>query len=86
MEQPLAAVLFRGDEPLVHRLLAEHPPRAQLKAWSKDGSVRHVELSLGAVRSTEGRVTHWVITFSDRSEVERLRAELDSLRQLDAAA
>ena len=71
---------------LVHRMLAESNPRRVLKAWSKDGSVRHVELSLTALRSSDGRITHWVLAFSDRSELERLRAELDSLRTLAAAA
>jgi hypothetical protein len=38
------------------------------------------------VRSAEGQITHWVLAFSDRSELERLRAELESLRTLAAAA
>ena len=67
-------------------MLAESNPRRALKAWSKDGSVRHVELSLAPLRSSDGRITHWVLAFSDRSELERLRAELDSLRTLAAAA
>lgn len=83
----LGALVFRGDEALVHRMLAEpSSQRRSLKAWSKDGSLRHVELTLGPVRSAEGRVTHWIASFSDRSEVERLRAELESLRRLAAAA
>ncbi len=82
----LGALAFRGDEALVHRMLAESAPRRSLKAWSKDGSLRPVEITLGTIRSTEGRVTHWVAAFSDRSELERLRAELDSLRTLAAAA
>jgi PAS domain S-box-containing protein len=84
--RPLAQLVLRGDEPLAHRLLAESQSRWQIKAWTKDGTLRHVELSIGAVRSAEGRVTHWVAAFADRSELERLRAELDSLRRLDAAA
>jgi PAS domain S-box-containing protein len=82
----LAQLLLRGDEPLAHRLLAESETRWQIKAWSKDGALRHVELTLGAVRSAEGRITHWVAAFADRAEAERLRAEVDSLRRLDAAA
>jgi len=84
--RPLGALAFRGDEALVHRLLAEAAPRRTLKAWSRDGSVRHVELALGPLRNAEGRITHWVATFSDRSEIEQLRAELDRLRPLAAAA
>jgi PAS domain S-box-containing protein len=74
--RPLAALLFRGDDALMHRLLAEPVSRWELKAWGKDGVARPVELALGAVRGADGRLTHWVAAFSDRSEVERLRAEL----------
>jgi PAS domain S-box-containing protein len=80
--RPLAALVFRGDDALLHRLLAEPESRWELKAWAKDGGARHVELSLGAVRSAEGRLTHWVGAFSDRSEIERLRAELSALKSL----
>jgi PAS domain S-box-containing protein len=80
--RPLSALLFRGDDALVHRLLAESASRWELKAWGKDGEVRHVELALGAVRSAEGRLTHWVVAFSDRAEVERLRAEIAALKAL----
>jgi PAS domain S-box-containing protein len=82
----LGAAVFRGDEALVHRMLAESNPRRTVKAWAKDGAVRHTELTLGPVRSAEGSITHWVLAFSDRSELERLRAELESLRTLAAAA
>jgi PAS domain S-box-containing protein len=82
----LGALAFRGDEALVHRVLAESTPRRSLKAWAKDGALRHVEVTLGAARSSEGRVTHWIVAFADRAELERLRAELESLRTLAAAA
>jgi PAS domain S-box-containing protein len=83
--RPLAALLFHGDEPLVHRLLAESSSRWKLRAWSKDGAVRHVEIALGAVHNAEGELTHWVVAFSDRSEVEKLRSELEGLKALAAA-
>lgn len=83
--QPLAALVFRGDEALLHRLLAEPSSRWQIKAWTHDGTQRHVELTLGAVRSTEGRITHWVAAFSDRGELEKLRSELEALRTLASA-
>jgi PAS domain S-box-containing protein len=83
---PLAAVLFRGDEPLVHRLLATPGSRWQLKAWTRNDALRHIELSLGAVRNVEGRTTYWVLSFSDRGEAESLRAELELMRPAAAAA
>jgi PAS domain S-box-containing protein len=83
--RPLAALLFHGDEPLVHRLLAESSSRWKLRAWSKDGAVRHVEISFGAVHGADGQLTHWVVAFADRSEVEKLRAELEGLKALAAA-
>ena len=82
----LGAAVFRGDEAMVHRMLAESTPRRVGKAWAKDGTPRPVELSISAVRNAEGGITHWVLGFSDRTELERLRAELDSLRTLAAAA
>jgi PAS domain S-box-containing protein len=84
--RPLGALVFRGDEALLHRMLAETLLRKPVKAWSKDGTLRHAELALGPLRNKDGRVTHWVATFSDRSEIERLRAELDSVRTLAQAA
>ena len=51
--RPLAALLFRGDDALVHRLLAESVSRWELKAWAKDRTAKQVELALGAVRSAE---------------------------------
>ena len=40
--RPLAALLFRGDEALVHRLLAEANSRWRLRAWAADGEPRAV--------------------------------------------
>ena len=83
--RPLSALLFRGDDALVHRLLAESASLWELRAWGKDGNARHVELALGAVRSVDGKLTHWILSFSDCSELERLRSELEKLRALAAA-
>ena len=80
----LATLLFRGDEPRVQRLLSESPRRWELTAWAKDGEARHVEAALGNIRSADGRLTHWVMAFSDRGEVERLRSEVEALRGLAA--
>jgi PAS domain S-box-containing protein len=84
--RPLAALLLRGDETLVNRLFADTAARWQITAWSKDGAARHLELALGAVRSADGHLSHWVLAFSDRSEVEQLRAEVESLKNLAAGS
>lgn len=84
--RPLAALLLRGDEPLANRLFADTTARWPITAWGKDGAARHVEVALGAVRSADGHLSHWVLAFSDRSEAERLRAELESLLVLRVEA
>ena len=80
----LGGLVFRGDEAQVHRMLAEQAPRRAAMAWAKDGTPRPVELTLNPLRDAEGAITHWILGFSDASELERLRAELDSLRRLAA--
>jgi len=75
----IAALLLRGDEALLQRVLADSPSAWPLTAWRKDGAALQVQLALGAIRDVEGRLTHWVLTFSDRSELARLRAEVESL-------
>ena len=68
--RPLAALLFRGDEPLVHRLLAE-PTRAGSSGRGERWRVR-MSISLGAVHSAEGELTTgW--SPSPTGEVEQLR-------------
>jgi PAS domain S-box-containing protein len=84
--RPAAALLFHGDEALVQRLLAESPRRWELTAWGKGGEVRHVEVALCGLRSADGRLTHWVVAFSDRTEVEQLRAQIESLKSASAAS
>ena len=68
---PLAMLIFRGDEAKLYRLLAQGSACSELETWSKDGAVRQVEMTLGAVRDPEGRLTHWVAAFAD---LERLKA------------
>ena len=80
ISRPLAALLFRGDDSALQALFADPALRCEVKTWAKDGALKHVELALGAVRSAEGKLTRWVISFADRSELERLRAELEKLR------
>ena len=71
--RPLGALVFRGDEAFVHRMLAESVLKKPVRAWAKDGAQRPVELALGALRDRDGRLTHWVASFADRSEVEALQ-------------
>jgi hypothetical protein len=40
----------------------------------------HVEVAVGVIRGSDGRVTHWVLSFADRSELEQLRDRLGALR------
>ena len=68
---PLAALIFRGDEAKLYRLLAQGSACRELETWSRDGAARQVEMTLGAVRDPEGRLTHWVAGFAD---LERLKA------------
>jgi PAS domain S-box-containing protein len=78
-------LLFRGDEAVAHRLFGEPSSRWRLPAWSKEGNALQVETTVGAVRSVDGRVTHWVLGIVDRTEIETLRAELTALRSVPAA-
>jgi PAS domain S-box-containing protein len=78
----IAVLLLRGDEALAQRVLADCPSAWPLTAWRKDGAALQLQLSLAGVRDADGRLTHWVLTFSDRTEVERLRAELESMKNL----
>lgn len=85
---------YRAAEALgrpVQALLAMEPARAEqlfrepaqsvlLRAQRKDCSLAQVEVSVGAVRGSDGRVTHWVLAFSDRTELEQLRDKLNALR------
>jgi PAS domain S-box-containing protein len=82
--QSPAKLLFGGDDAALQRLLADPGTRWHVKTSGKDREPRHVELALGSVRSVEGKLTHWVLSFSDCSELERLRSELEKLRGLAA--
>lgn len=81
-----AALLLRGDEALAQRLLSEPSRRWELTAWGKDGEPRPLEAAVSALRGADGRISHWVIGFSDRGELERLRAEVQSLKSLAASS
>ena len=76
--RPAAGLLF-ADAGAAERLFREPEAQLLLRAQRKDGSLAHVEVTVGAVRGVDGRVTHWVLAFSDRSELEELRAKLSRL-------
>lgn len=76
--RPCASFLF-AEPAAAERMLREPASQTPLRALRKDGSVIHVEVAPGAVRATDGRVTHWVLAFSDRSELEALRERLSRL-------
>lgn len=82
--RPAAGLLF-ADAAAAERLFREPEGQRLLRAQRKDGSLAHVEVSVGAVRGVDGRVTHWVLAFSDRTELEMLRAVLQALRALSSA-
>jgi len=77
--RPAAGLLFAGAD-AAERLFREPESQILLRAQRKDGSAAHVEVAVGAVRGVDGRVTHWVLAFSDRTELEQLRGELHALR------
>jgi PAS domain S-box-containing protein len=62
--RPLAQLVLRGDEPLAHRLLAGSRAHWQINAWTRDGTPRRMEVTVGAVRDPRERITHWVVAFA----------------------
>jgi len=77
--RPAARLLF-ADAEAAGRLFRNPETQMLLRAQRKDGSPADVEVAAGAVRGVDGRVTHWVLAFSDRTELEQLRGELNALR------
>jgi len=74
-----AQVLLAMDLARAEQLFREPAQSILLRAQRKDCALVHVEVSVGAVRGSDGRVTHWVLAFSDRTELEMLRERLDAL-------
>jgi PAS domain S-box-containing protein len=62
--RPLAQLVLRGDEPLAHRLLAGSRAHWQINAWTRDGTPRRMEVTVGAVRDPREQITHWVVAFA----------------------
>ncbi|HTQ77666.1 MAG TPA: PAS domain S-box protein [Burkholderiales bacterium] len=82
--RPSITLLFPEDEGAAS-MFDEAPLRAQMRARRRDGSAAEVDLSIGMVHGADGRLTHWVLAFADRSELEQLREELRVLRSIAAA-
>ena len=82
--RPAITLLFPEDEGAAS-MFNEAPARLQMRARRKNGSTAEVELSIGMVHGVDGRLTHWVLAFADRGEIERLREELRILRSIVAA-
>jgi PAS domain S-box-containing protein len=74
--RPVAALLFPEDA-AAERLFRETGAQLLLRARRKDGSGAHVDATAGSVRGVDGRVTHWVLAFADRTELEQLREKLN---------
>jgi PAS domain S-box-containing protein len=81
----LAALVFAGDADFVPHL-AGSARQWDISARAKDGSELPVRVSVSGVRTADGALTHWVFVFADRSELERLRAEVESLKALAASS
>lgn len=77
-----AQVLLAMEPARAEQLFREPAQSVLLRAQRKDCSLAQVEVSVGAVRGSDGRVTHWVLAFSDRSELEQLRERLNALGAL----
>lgn len=82
--RPVITLLFPEDESAAD-MFRQAPARVEMRFRRKDGSAVLVELSIGMVNDADGRLSHWVLAFADRSELERLREELRVLRALAAA-
>jgi PAS domain S-box-containing protein len=82
--RPTITLLFPEDEAAAS-MFNEAPVRLQMRARRKDGAAAEVELSIGMVHGVDGRLTHWVLAFADRSEIARMQEELRVLRSIAAA-
>jgi PAS domain S-box-containing protein len=63
-----AADLLHVDAAAAGQMYREGAPRLRLQLRRKDGSPAQFDLSVGAVRGSDGRVTHWVLAFAERAE------------------
>jgi len=82
--RPVITLLFPEDEGAAI-MFKDAPARLRMHARRKSGAAAEVELSIGMVHGIDGRLTHWVLAFADRSEIARMQEELRVLRAIAAA-
>lgn len=82
---PLETLVALSQE-AARRLSGDAPARVPATARRKDGTTVNVEVAIGPLHGADGHLTHWVLAFSDRSELQALREELGMLRARGAAS
>jgi PAS domain S-box-containing protein len=82
--RPVITLLFAEADGAAS-MFDEAPARLLMRARRKDGASAEVELSIGMVHGVDGRLTHWVLAFADRSDIARMQEELRVLRAIAAA-
>jgi len=82
--RPIITLLFPEDEGAAI-MFKDAPARLRMHARRKSGAATEVDLSIGMVHGIDGRLTHWVLAFADRSEIARMQEELRVLRAIAAA-
>lgn len=82
--RPIITLLFPQDDGAAS-MFNDAPARLRMHARRKSGVAAQVELSIGMVHGVDGRLTHWVLAFADRSEIARMQEELRVLRSIAAA-
>jgi len=78
--QALLSLILHRAESVQDQLLDAVRAPHELRAIHKDGTALDVEIVMGPVHDCAGHLTHWVLTFSDHSELARLREELAATR------
>jgi PAS domain S-box-containing protein len=63
-----AAELLHVDAAAAGQMFQESASRLRLQLRRRDGSPAQFDLSVGAVRGSDGRVTHWVLAFCERAQ------------------
>lgn len=61
-----AAEMLQVDAAAAAHMFREAAGPLRLRAPRKDGTPLQFEVSVSAVRGSDGRVTHWVLAFADR--------------------